>query len=96
MMTGSLMPEPTDVQLDRIEAKLDKVQSHLSRLNGQVARNTQGMWGVDGRGGLRDEVHSLSSVVERWTPGMTSTKTVWAAVAALASIAAVSLTLGLS
>jgi hypothetical protein len=69
-------------QLDRIEQALEDIKAHLAKLNGQVASHAQTLYGVEGRGGMLERM-------ERFTPGMTSMKTVYAAVGAITSVAAV-------
>lgn len=92
------MDEDFKRQLDRIEHSLASVHDHLRRLNGQVAKHSQSLYGVDGRGGMLDDVRNLFKVVERFAPGMTSTKTMWAAVGSIAAMSAVvvSLVIGLT
>lgn len=85
---------PPDSQLDRIEAKLDTLEGKVDRINGSVARNTQTLNGVDGRGGLIDDVRNLWEEVSRFRrdrmpPGTVSLRTVWGAVGALAAVATV-------
>lgn len=90
-----------DDQLDRIEAELrrqsrawESIDDRFRVLNGQVARNTQTLRGVDGRGGLVDEVSSIAALVERlrstYLPaGTVSTKTVFAIAGLLLTLAGI-------
>lgn len=92
------MDEDVKRQLDRIEHALTSVNDHLRRLNGQVAKHSQSLYGIEGRGGMLDDLRNLFKIVDRFAPGMTSTKTMWAAVGSIAAVSAVvvSLVIGLA
>lgn len=94
-------------QIERFERKFDKfaeeirqelknTNNHLLTLNGSVSRHSQTLYGPYGRGGLEEKFDRLVQAIK--PSGMTTTKTVWAAVGALAGVAAVfvALVIGLS
>lgn len=92
-MTDQILEE-----LRGLRAEVRETRDELRKMNGKVARHNQTLYGPEGRGGMFDDVEVLKQLANRFTPGMTSVKTVWAAVASIAAVAAVvvSLTLGMS
>ena len=74
-------------QLDRIEGKVDRVEAHLRKLNGKVARHEQTLYGIDGRDGMVTDVRDLKSTVR--PAGTVQIRTMWAAIGALAAVASV-------
>jgi hypothetical protein len=76
-------------ELRAIRRDLDGIRDELRKLNGKVARHDQTLYGIEGRGGMIDDVRNLFKVVDKFRPGWTSTKTVWAAIASIASVATV-------
>lgn len=87
---------PQQVQLNRIEGKVDLVEAHLRKLNGKVASHAQTLDGPPGGSGLTADVEKLKDATR--VSGTVPTRTMWSAIAALAAVAAVivALTIGLS
>jgi len=85
-----------DSQLDRIEKQLEAINKQLRTLNGTVARHEQTLHGPHGRSGLEKDVQELKD--NRPPIGVVNTRTMWAAISAMAAISAVivALVVGLS
>lgn len=78
--------------------RLDAIEQQLKRINGQVARHGQDLYGSDGQSGIRADVRRLWDRVEtalrhahqtEAVTGMVPARTMWSAVAAIGGVAAV-------
>ena len=87
-----------DVQLDRIEQRLDEVHRQVRHINGTVKRHEQILVGHDGHHGLVSDVRRQWDRIEKALQyahqsealsGMVSTRTLWGAVGAIAGVASV-------
>ena len=78
-------------QLSRIEDKVDALIDKVNQMNGQVARNTQSLQGIDGRGGMIDDLRALWEEMRRFRrdrlpTGTVSIGTVFKAIGVLAAV----------